>query len=60
VQVLNTGTPSDPQFDDAQAVDLDAPRLASPAFGDINGDGTADLLSGTEGGGLVLYLSRTP
>ena len=60
VQVLNTGTPSDPQFGDAQAVDLDAPRLASPAFGDVNGDGTADLLSGTEGGGLVLYLSRTP
>jgi hypothetical protein len=58
VLARNTGTPSNPQFADARPVDLDAPRLAAPTFADVNGDGSPDLVAGSDGGGLVLFLSN--
>jgi len=55
--VENTGTPSDPAFEEEQdPVSVDGvPRLATPAVLDLDGDGTDDLVSGGERGGLVLF-----
>jgi hypothetical protein len=55
--VENTGSPSNPAFEDEQAsVALDGvPRLATPAVVDLDGDGVPDLVSGGERGGLVLF-----
>ncbi len=58
VLVRNTGTPSTPQFADPRPVDLGAPRIAAPTFADVNSDGTPDLVSGSDGGGLVLFLGN--
>lgn len=55
--VENTGTPSDPAFEEEQVpVSVDGvPRLATPAVVDLDGDGADDLVSGGERGGLVLF-----
>jgi len=57
----NTGTPSAPAFDEAPTpVPLEGvPRLATPAVVDLDGDGTPDLVSGSERGGLVLFEPET-
>lgn len=34
---------------------IDVPRLAVPRFVDLDGDGTAEFLSGGKGGGLIYY-----
>lgn len=52
----NTGTPEAPAFSsDGTTLDLRAPRLAAPAFGDWTGNGRAELLLGGTGGGLMYY-----
>jgi hypothetical protein len=56
----NTGTPTAPAFDAAPTpVRLDGvPRLATPTVVDLDGDGRLDLVSGGEGGGLLLFQPR--
>jgi len=52
----NQGSPSAPEFNTPRAVSLDGvPRQATPAFGDLTGDGQAELLVGGQRGGLVLF-----
>lgn len=52
----NTGTPKDPEFQsEPLPFSINAPNLAAPRFTDINGDGTPDLIIGSEGGGLLFY-----
>jgi len=52
----NTGTPQKPEFDEATLPEsLKTPRLSAPRFGDLNSDGTAELLIGGRGGGLFYY-----
>lgn len=53
----NTGTQSQPSFEgDPTPVSLDGIlRLATPAVGDLNGNGEVDIVSGTERGGLLLF-----
>jgi len=53
----NTGTPQAANFAATDSLAFDAPRLATPRFADVDGDGTAELLLGTEGGGLQLFRS---
>ncbi|PSQ80641.1 MAG: VCBS repeat-containing protein [Bacteroidetes bacterium QS_8_68_15] len=60
----NEGTAQDPQFvraeDDAGPLALGgaAPAMAAPAFADIDGDGDADLFTGTARGGLMFFEDR--
>jgi hypothetical protein len=54
----NTGTPQSPEFAETDSLALPAPRLAVPAFADLDADGTPDLLLGTEGGGVQLFLGE--
>lgn len=58
--VHNTGTPTAPDFEAAPSpVALDGiPRLATPAAGDLSGNGSLDLVFGTERGGIVLFQLR--
>ena len=58
VLARNVGSPSIPEFADAEPVDLEAPRMAAPTVADVDGNGAADLLLGSDGGGLVLFLSN--
>lgn len=51
----NTGTPEAPSFTEGKELNLRAPRLAAPVFGDWNDDDRADLFLGGAGGGLVYY-----
>lgn len=58
VVLRNEGTPTAPSFGPPTPVSAEGvPRLAYPAFGDLNGDGVDELLLGAERGGLVLYQS---
>lgn len=59
--VQNTGTPTAPAFDASPTqVSFDGLlRLATPAVGDLDGDGQFDVVSGTERGGLVLFQPET-
>ncbi len=58
----NTGTPTDPEFssepDPALALPERVQPLASSAFGDVDGDGQADLFLGGHRGGLTFYRHR--
>ena len=54
----NTGTPEAPSFTEAEAPAIDAPRLTTPVFVDLDGDGDADFVSGSIGGGLVYFERR--
>ncbi|GAA5522629.1 VCBS repeat-containing protein [Aliifodinibius salicampi] len=52
----NTGSAGKPTFEqEALPVALNVPSLGTPRFADFDGDGTAEFLSGGEGGGLIFY-----
>lgn len=52
----NTGTGKRAAFEkESLPIAVMAPRLAAPQFVDFDGDGSADLISGGRGGGLVYY-----
>jgi hypothetical protein len=59
----NEGTAQTPQFvraEDAGPLALGgaAPAMAAPAFADVDGDGDADLFTGTARGGLMFFEDR--
>jgi len=56
--VRNTGGPQTPAFAAPDSVALPVPRFSAPRFADLDGNGVADLVVGTEGGGLILWLGR--
>ena len=49
---------SAPEFVPMEAPDVRLPSFTTPAFADLNGNGTLDLVSGGNGGGLVVFLRR--
>lgn len=53
----NTGTASAPRFELVSDVfqDIDVGRRSAPVLADLNGDGRADLLLGSEDGGVQLW-----
>ncbi|WP_138431777.1 FG-GAP repeat domain-containing protein [Fodinibius saliphilus] len=52
----NTGSSQQPIFTaEDLPLPLEAPRLAAPRFGDLDGDGNTDFWSGGNGGGLIYY-----
>lgn len=51
----NKGSVSEPNFAAEKLPALDTPGLASPRFADFDGDGTAEWIIGSEGGGVVYY-----
>lgn len=55
--VRNTGTPANPAWElvSTQLPGIDIGERATPAAGDLNGDGYPDLLLGDGDGGLNLY-----
>jgi len=54
----NDGPSADPQFAPDGRLDVDIPPLATPAFGDLDGDGRPDLVVGTASGGAVFFHRR--
>ena len=54
----NTGTASSPTFTPADSLQLSAPRLATPAFTDWDGDGDEDVITGGDSGGLWYFERR--
>lgn len=54
----NEGTPEAPQFVEGEPLPIDAPRYATPALVDLDGDGDADVVTGGEGGGLHYFERR--
>jgi hypothetical protein len=51
----NVGSASAPAFAPYEALDLRLPPLSAPVFGDLNGDGVLDLLSGSVSGGVLYF-----
>ena len=56
--VRNTGTPARPAFTLDGTLPVDAPTLSAPAFVDLYDTGRPLLLSGTAGGGIMLWMPR--
>ncbi|MEM8559468.1 MAG: FG-GAP-like repeat-containing protein, partial [Bacteroidota bacterium] len=58
-QVLrNEGAGAEPQFTPAGTLDVLTPDLDTPAFGDLDGDGDLDLLTGGSSGCVVFFERR--
>ena len=52
----NTGSKTQAEFtEESLPASIDAPDIATPRFADLNGDGTDELLFGSDGGGLIYY-----
>ena len=52
----NVGSPQKPDFESASVpFSINAPSLATPRFTDLDGDGSVDLITGSEGGGLMFF-----
>ena len=49
---------SAPEFVPMDAPDVRLPSFTTPAFADLDGNGSLDLVSGGNGGGLVIFLGR--
>ncbi|NNM32110.1 MAG: VCBS repeat-containing protein, partial [Gemmatimonadetes bacterium] len=49
---------SAPDFMPMEAPQVRLPSFTTPAFADLDGNGTLDLVSGGNGGGVVLFLGR--
>ncbi|MDZ4673553.1 MAG: VCBS repeat-containing protein [Gemmatimonadota bacterium] len=57
----NTGTPTAPQFVLRGALPLEGKYHFAPAFGDLDGDGTLDMLLGSFGASVARYtVTRDP
>ena len=50
----NEGTKTGARFAEDTSFKVDVPPLASPAFGDLDGDGVLEMMVGNTGGGAVL------
>ena len=53
----NSGTRTEPRFVEDPAFRPDVPPLASPTFGDLDGDGVMEMIVGNTGGGVVFLNS---
>jgi hypothetical protein len=52
----NTGSAGEAIFvKEHLSASIEVPRLAAPRFADLDGDGSAEFLSGSVGGGLIYY-----
>ena len=54
----NAGSATSPKFVELKDVALPLPTMATPVFGDLDGDGRLDLLAGTYSGGVVFLRRR--
>ncbi|HYN07963.1 MAG TPA: VCBS repeat-containing protein [Vicinamibacterales bacterium] len=54
----NAGSGAALRFVESRELAIALPAGAAPAFGDINGDGKLDLVSGTLSGGVVFYRGK--
>jgi hypothetical protein len=54
----NAGSATAPKFVETKDAALALPAMATPAFGDLDGDGRVDLLAGTYSGGVVFLRRR--
>ncbi len=54
----NVGPSSAVKFAEAKELAIALPAAAAPAFGDVDGNGVLDLVSGTISGGLVFFRGR--
>jgi len=55
---VNLGTRAVPRFVRDSGFSLRVPGHATPAVGDLTGDGIPDLVIGTSGGGAVFFQGR--
>lgn len=54
----NTGTAADPIFVPDPFVEIDLHPYGAPAFGDVTGNGVAELIAGSASGGLIYFERR--